>query len=198
MAAGHNTHPRWDGISYDNIPEDLREQIALEYLSRLTPGFQKFETFKQLARLGGLDTVEILPIRESKTESGIEALLARRPADDHFWPNLLHVAGSVVREDDPIEHIHDFDPAIDRAMKEFGGSVKLARGPLRIDLIHRRGERSREVTVRFWGEVEGEPAESGEFYDSAHILRHAPEMGIFDDHAAFVEQVASAYRSLTK
>jgi hypothetical protein len=174
------------------LTESDIEAITISHLESLAPGFQKFEMFKQLARLGGLDTVEIVPVRTSpEDEKSTEVLLARRPMDDQFWPGLLHIAGSVIREDDPIAHLHDWSPAISRAMAEMGG-VRFMHDPVKADVVHRRGERSREVTIRYWVGVEGD-TEHGEWHIAEGIQQHAEELGIFEDHAMFMRQAATAY-----
>ena len=178
---------------FPTLNESDREAIALDYLRELTPGFQKLEVFTELARLGGLDTVEVVPVRTSPdNDVSTEVLLVRRPDDDKFWPGLLHVAGSVIREDDPIAHEHDYDPALSRAMQEMG-TLSFTHEPIELETVHRRGRRSREVTVRFWGEVVGH-TDAGEFYDVADVLRRAPELGIKNSHAALIERVADAYQ----
>lgn len=188
------TQPQAPNERFPFLTEADREAICIGYLKGLTPGFQKLEVFEQLARLGGLDTVEIVPFRVSPVDGkSPEVLLARRPDNDYFWPGLLHIAGSVIREDDPISHVHDFDPAINRAMSEMAG-VRMTHGPVEHETVHRRGVRSREITIRFWAEVEGD-SESGEFYDAADILYRAPELGIFDDHATYIERVLHVYES---
>lgn len=177
------------------LTDEEKRTVALEYLKELEPGYQEIDTFTQLARLGGLDTVEVVPIRQSDTESGTEVLLARRPMDDRFWPGLLHIAGSIIREDDPIQHEHDYDPALARAMSEMG-DITFTHAPIEIETVHRRGIRGREVTVRFWGEASGQPSQAGEFYDVNDVLRRAPELGIMDSHAALIGRVADQYHSL--
>lgn len=175
-------------------PEDRRE-IALGFLEDLTPGFQRLDVFTQLARLAGLDTVEVVPVRpQAGASGGAEVLLARRSMDEPFWPGLLHVAGACVLESDPIEHEHDFGPALRRTMKEFGSDLTFTHGPVELETVHRRGKRSREVTIRYWGEVAGEPAK-GEFFDINDVLRRAPELGITKSHTALIQKVADHYNT---
>lgn len=176
------------------LSPQAKKRITLQYLEGLKPGYQEIEIFEQLARLAGLSTVEVLPIRASPQKSGkVEVLLVRRSADEPFWPNLLHVAGSIIREDDAIEHSHDYRPAISRAIEEIGGVV-FAHDPVELETIHHRSYRSREVIIRFWAEVSGEPSR-GEFYDAEDILNRASTLGLLDSHVEMIKQVVAAYQS---
>lgn len=170
-----------------------RRQITLDYLRGLKPGYQEFEIFEQLARLSGLSTVELLPVRVSPQDTGkIEVLLVRRPVDDPFWPDLLHIVGAVIREDDVIEHSHDYRTAISRAMGEIGG-LTFADSPVELETIHHRNVRSREIIIRFWVEVVGEPLH-GEFFEVSDVLGRASELGLLDSHVAMIRRVVEAYR----
>lgn len=164
------------GISKEQLQSGSPEEIAVlaaNCLALLEPGVQPLPLFEQIARLTVLSTVEVVPFRETLGE--LEVLLAKRSADDLWWPNKLHIPGTVLMPTDEERYLGDYETPIERIIKnEFNNTVA------RVDTIHvfdahrRSGARGSEQTVFCWTKVDLnnghiEPS-GGEFFDVTALL----------------------------
>lgn len=175
-------------VPLPSLTAEQEEAIAASYLARLAeqkPDRLPFGIFVPVASLMVMHTVEIGFVKPQSDTSTGQVLLTQRPASDRFWPNQWHIPGSIVLANDPVKHEHDYDAAISRVLAEVGGNVEIAGQPREFDTVRRLGLRGSEVT--------GEP-EHGAFFDAADVLRHPPEAGLIDSHAAAIEKIAATYQ----
>lgn len=127
--------------------------MAADCLSRLDPGIQPLELFKELSRLVTISTFEVTPFRTSK-KGVTEVLLAQRPETDPWWPSKWHLPGSIIL---PAEEmgIRDYESACDRILsKEFEGNVERTQSLTIFDAQLRTDVRGSEQTVFGWTDVE--------------------------------------------
>jgi hypothetical protein len=135
-------------------PEQAAEVAALA-LGQLEAGRQPYSLFVQLARLVTLPTVEVIPLRQNEESGEIETLLAKRPPTDQWWPNAVHVPGTVVLPGDPALHNFDLSGTYNRLLeKELGGSVNLVGEPRVLELRRVNGDRGAELSPILWATVE--------------------------------------------
>ena len=78
------------------------EQLAacVKALEQLEPGFLPLEVFNAIARLVRLPTVQLIPIKEGPP---LSIGIVKRDAEEAWWPNVWHFAGTVLRSTDTIE-----------------------------------------------------------------------------------------------
>ena len=177
-------------------PAEEAESVAnraANLLSMLEPGRQPGRLFRQLARLMVINTVELVPIRQTR-KGLLEVLLLQRAENDPFWPGQWHIPGAVALPTDPVTHGHDYGAPIARVMEEIGGSIRILDGPNQLETQRRVGARGHEVTVIHWGEVDGEPA-NGTFHNVLDVMLRLPEGNIVDGHANIVDRVARVYEN---
>src|SRR5690349_16672216 len=84
-------------------PQQIADCVAV--LSQLDPGLLPIEIFDQVARLTRIPTVLIIPVR--KNQDKLEFGLVKRGPDEHWWPNLWHIAGTVLRSTDTLQTAFD-------------------------------------------------------------------------------------------
>jgi len=106
----------------NNPPTDAEIAQAVDTINRLPTGLLPQELFFAISHKTVLSSIELLPIRtNSKGES--EILLTKRPADDPYWPNMWHIAGTILR---PTDQIGNFSSAFSRLFgDEFEGQLEV-------------------------------------------------------------------------
>jgi hypothetical protein len=130
------------------------------HLSKLPAGFQPFDIFVQLARIVALPIIEFVPLR--RRGSLVEVLLLERPADDKFWPSMLHTPGTVIRAtDDSLEN------AFRRIIEDELASTAVGK-PVFVQNKLIKSLRGTEVSQIYWLEVTGQPS-VGMFYNVAEL-----------------------------
>lgn len=72
-----------------------------QILSQLQPGLLPLEIFNQIARLMRLPTVILIPVKKEDSKLFIGSV--KREANDLWWPNLWHLAGTVFRSTDTMQ-----------------------------------------------------------------------------------------------
>lgn len=140
------------GLSPDEIT------TAIELLGRLQPGFLPGEIFHAIARLTVLTALEMVPFRLDEM-GRTQVLLIRRSLQDKFWPNMLHVPGTIIRATDEGEN---FEGAIERLLKEEMGDPPVVRGPIVFGVGLHPSVRGVETLIMSWVQLQDSP--KGEFY----------------------------------
>lgn len=144
-------------------PDNAEITQAARTLARLEPGFLPFEIFLQVARLTTLSIVELVPLRFH--EGAVEVLLLPRPADDPFWPGMVHNPGTIVR---PTDQEDTYASAFARIFAdELPGLLPIGE-PTEFESYLRQSKRGMENTRVFWVEVTG-TSDSGTFYNISSL-----------------------------
>lgn len=137
-------------------PDEVR--ITAELLSRFQPGFLPLDIFHQIARLTVLTSVEMVPFKLDNAGK-TQVLLLRRPSDDMFWPNKLHLPGTIVRATDEGEN---FEGVFQRLLVGEMGNPEVVRGPAIFGTVMRPNIRGKETLVMSWVQIATNPR--GGFY----------------------------------
>ena len=129
--------------------------LVASELKSLPQGLIPLPIFNEIARLAALTAIEFIPFR--KNDESVEVLLFRRPADDSFWPGLLHTPGTILRSSDT-----SFDDAYTRLFND-----ELKCKPLSVKFIDNElilNERGRVLLFKYLVDVTN-IATGGDFYD---------------------------------
>lgn len=179
-----------------HLTPQQRAEAAAVLLEELQPGRQPFGLFKQFARLTFMSTAELTPVRTN--DSGeTEVLLTQRPADDTWWPNQWHLAGSALIADD-VTDTHgpqDYELFYRRLFANELPFVTMTDGPHLFDAHPRLGIRGPEQTVFHFGEVEvtGELPPRAGFFIVRDVIEAPPEGGLIIGHGQTIAKAALAY-----
>jgi len=110
----------------NNPPTDAEIAQAVDVINRIPKGVLPRELFFAISHKTVLSSIELLPIR-TNTEGQPEVLLTQRPADDPYWPNMWHIAGTILR---PTDQIGNFSSAFSRLFdEEFEGQLETIADP---------------------------------------------------------------------
>jgi len=133
--------------------------LVASELKSLPQGLIPLPIFNEIARLAALTAIEFIPFR--KNGESTEVLLFRRPADDSFWPGLLHTPGTILRSSDA-----SFDDAYTRLFND-----ELNCEPLSVKFIGNElilNERGRVLLFKYIVDVT-DVVTSGDFYDTTTL-----------------------------
>lgn len=174
-------------------------QLAAECLAGLEPGRQPLPLFTQLARLVVLSSIEVVPLRPK--EDKLEVLLAKRPEDDPWWANQLHLPGSIqmpMGQDEPLAS-NDYSEPVDRVLTDDFGTSIARTGDVKLFSVERRhGVRGSEQTALAWTQVDlamGALAVSdGGFFDANLVMAHPDDFQLVEGHAEIIEQALADFR----
>jgi len=174
-------------------------QLAAECLAGLEPGRQPLPLFKELARLVVLSTVEIVPLRKSNDR--FEVLLAKRPEDDIWWPNQLHLPGSVqmpMGDDEPFS-TDDYTTPVDRILADdFGDSVTRIGDVKLFDVQRRHDVRGSEQTAFAWTQADlasgAQKVKGGDFFDADIVMNDPDAFRLIEGHAEIIDKALSDFR----
>ncbi|MEO6760810.1 MAG: hypothetical protein ABI220_00320 [Candidatus Saccharimonadales bacterium] len=163
------------------------EQIAkvAAALGQLEPGFLPYPIFEQVARLVTLPVVEFIPLR--KVGDAVEVLLIQRPADDPFWPGLLHTPGTIIRATDLHRPESDNEQAFNRILHDELKDTEISQ-PHYVGSLFHKSKRGTEQAQLYWAEVTGEPL-VGEFYPIDSL-----PSGLIDSQITFIRTAALNFR----
>jgi hypothetical protein len=142
-------------------PSEDEIQELVERLANIEAGFLPFELFLQIARLATLSIYETAMLRASAGH--VQVLLLQRPANDKFWPDQYHSAGTVIR---PTDQGPGFADAIARIAQELAGTKFSA--PVFVTSRLYQTKRGKECALIHWAEVLEEP-KAGRFFDIADL-----------------------------
>ena len=162
--------------------EDIKQTADL--LAKFNPGFLPYPVFEQIARLVALPIVEFIPLRLNGDV--VEVLLIERPANDPFWPGMLHTPGTVIRATDLSEGKQENWPAFDRILNDELQGTKVGP-PHYVGSIFHRSKRGAEQAQLYWVEVKGEPS-VGNFYPVDEL----PD-GLIESQVAFIKEASSKF-----
>ncbi len=101
--------------------EPTRREIALcaRILARLKPGFLPEEIFEEVARIGRLPTVDLIPIQQRGKDFSIG--LVKREEGARWWPGMWHLPGTFLRSTDTVntafKRLLDEELAIEKSSK---------------------------------------------------------------------------------
>jgi len=165
--------------------EQIRQTAAL--LKQLEPGFLPYPIFEQIARLVTLPIIEFIPLRFH--DGQVEVLLIERPADDPFWPGLLHTPGTVIRATDLHRPEADNDVAFQRILHDELKDTAIGQ-PHYVGSLFHQSKRGTEQAQLYWVEVTGEP-QIGKFYRVAEL-----PASLIDSQVTFINAAALNYQQL--
>lgn len=131
---------------------------AKRFLHTLEPGFLPFPIFSEIARLAVLVTIEVGIFFKDAATGDLKVMLQQRPADDAWWPNQRHVAGSILRATDRKHSFHDAFARIENECK-----CKLI-APILFRTDFRQEERGAMFAVQHYV-VLGQSLSSGSHFD---------------------------------
>jgi hypothetical protein len=164
--------------------EEIKQ--AAELLAKFEPGFLPYPVFEQIARLVALPIVEFIPLRHNDGET--EVLLIERPADDQFWPGMLHTPGTVIRATDHSEGKQENWPAFSRILEdELKGTT--VSPPHYVGSIFHRSKRGVEQAQLYWVEVLDEPR-VGKFYPIEDLPKE-----LMESQRSFIREAAKHFRT---
>lgn len=135
-------------------------QRVADLLKQLEPGFLPYPIFEQIARLVTLPIIEVIPLRWKQGK--VEVLLLERPADDPFWPKMLHTPGTVIRATDLHRPEADNQLAFDRIAHDELDDTEIGQ-PNYVGSLFHKSKRGTEQAQLYWVEVVDEP-KIGRFY----------------------------------
>lgn len=141
-----------------NLNEDQIKGIR-KILNNQSPGYLPYDLFIELSKFMVVPIIELVPLCKNRA-GGIEVLLLKRSADDPFWPNLLQTPGTIVRVDDKDS---SFDDAFDRLKNEIG-VTSFNKNPVLFQNYYRTSERSKEVAMCYWVELNENDIVRGEWF----------------------------------
>lgn len=124
-------------------------------LNNQSPGYLPYQLFIEFSKFMVVPIIELIPLCKN-TNSEIKVLLLKRSSDDPFWPSKLHTPGTIVRVED-----HSLKDAFDRVKNEIGTTTKI---PTLFQNYYRTSERSKEVAMCYWIELNEQEATNGEWY----------------------------------
>jgi len=136
---------------------------VVELLRRLQPGFLPEEIFHAIARLTVLTALEMVPF-SLDTAGRTQVLLLRRSPEDRFWPNRLHVPGTIVRATD---HGENFEGTIERLLKGEMGDPTVVNRPVIFGVTLRSSIRGTETLIKSWVQISDAP--KGELYPFGNL-----------------------------
>lgn len=165
-------------MSPEREPKNNTIQEAARLLSELEPGYIPEPLFSEMSRLVVRPAIELVPFKKGE-DGSIKVLMIKRPPEDPFWPNELHVPGTVLLPSDTIE-------------EAFGRlSKKEVKSPLEnpkfVDFVLHQTRRGKELALVHWVEIDEEPQE-GRFYDVSNL----PEETI-EHHRTVIETALKDY-----
>lgn len=145
------------------------EVVLLEsLLSRVEPGWLDFRLFKQMARINRLSIVDLVSFYVPSDEE-MKVFLTRRPHDDHFWPNMLDIPGTVVLATDE----NTFDAPLTRLLSKEMGNPEIKGEFIYVRSQMQNGERGTETATSFAIELASVPT-VGELYS----LKKLPDLSL--------------------
>ena len=127
-------------------------------LSNQSPGYLPYQLFIEFSKFIVVPIIEVVPLCKN-IDGEIKVLLLKRPSDDLFWPNKLHTPGTIVRVDDL-----SLNDAFDRIKNEIGTTT--TNPPAFFQNCYRVSERSKEMAMCYWIELNEHEKTNGEWYKS--------------------------------
>lgn len=167
------------------MQQPSQEEIisAQKVLAKLEPGFLPPEIFYEVVRLAVTTTIEMVPLRRSRTGE-VEVLLTRREADDPYWPNQPHVPGTVLRASDREGSYAD---AFMRILEGELAGISTVGEPVFIQNSFHQVKRGRELALIHYVEVAGEP-KNGAFYPVNNLPKN-----IVSHQVWFIKKAAEVF-----
>ena len=135
-------------------------RVAQE-LKRFEPGFIPEPLYSEGLRLWPGITIELVPLRIK--DEKVEVLLIKRSPSDKFWPNELHVPGTMIRSGKD----ETFDATLERLFKDDLANTKIDSMFLAGESLHTT-KRGKEFAKIYCTEIEGKPS-IGKFYDVENL-----------------------------
>lgn len=177
------------------LTAEQKAVVASEYLAGVEPGFLPLPLFKELSRLMVINTVELVLLQP---EDDMRVLLTKRPPTDPWWPNKLHIPGSVVLPTDPVMGHDDFTGTLDRIVEdELAGAIEIVGNFNFLETQRRIGPRGHEVTTIHWAEASADEAllpNSATLFTPEDLRPYQPG-AIVDGTIETVERAVLAYEN---
>ncbi len=183
-------------MEYQRLPlqPDEIDRLA-QGLSRLDTGRQPFPIFKEMTRIMTVPVVELVSFKQDKHRP-LEVLLTRRDEHDIFWPNMLHIPGTVIlatdtkgdREDPFAEGMYD-GPLLRLLAHEMEYRELIGR-PEFVGNVHRETARGSEAVVVFAAELAHTSSN-----DAMYPIDDLPN-DIIDVHYPLITSTAKRFRQI--
>lgn len=142
---------------------DIEINQLTQLLKKLEPGLLPEPVFIAMSRLVVMVAIEFLVVR--KTDTGVELLLIRRPADDPVWPGKWHSPGTIIRPTDT-----SLQSCFDRLYQdELGGIKQLKMYP--VGMSYGAGDRGTGLTIEYVLDATEDDITVGQFFS----LENLPE-----------------------
>lgn len=166
----------------------LNEEEILQLtglLSRLEPGRQPFPIFKELTRITTVPVIELVSfIEDGEDELGV--LLTRRDDTDMFWPNQLHVPGTIILATDEKE---GYDSSLKRLRDSEMQQYDLRTEPEFVTNVHRQTARGSEAVVVYAASLYNDIPR-----DEIYPVNNLP-LDVIDVHVPLIEFTVDHFRS---
>lgn len=160
---------------------------ASRVLQKLQPGFLPRPIFEEIARLVVLSIIDVVPVRKSKNGS-TEVLLTQRESRDHFWPDMWHNPGTVIR---PTDDDSGYADALNRVFADELGVMPAPEAHFVTGFLHKT-RRGSESTLVYWAELLDTPR-NGTFFE----VKSLPPATI-QSHIDIIQTAAKAYEEATR
>lgn len=170
----------------------LRQTVS--FLEQVPQGHLPYELFLQIARLGVLGTVELVPLRRAQ-DNTTEVLLLKRPQKD-IWSNQWHVPGTVMLPTDRVEYPSDYRDPLERLVSSTGElagtGLKFVHDPVMTETERRVTARGHEIAAIHYVEVAGEP-QHGKFFSPDDLLTDVPDNRLALHQYGFIQRAVSVF-----
>lgn len=166
----------------------------VEGLSKLEPGYLRFDLFMQMARLSTMACIELVPIRHT-TDRVPEVLLVQRDFPGDPWAGEWHALGTILRPTDSKSDRSSYEEPLARLIGDNCeiDSASLLGAPVEIGTEFRMSRRGAELAVVHYVPVSGESTNRGEFFSMEDFPYNVPEKGVVEHHVPMIERAVKAY-----
>ena len=161
---------------------DRQIQQVTALLGELEPGDLPEPIFFELSRLMVVPVVELVPLR--MRGNNLEVLLLDRGEDDPYWPETVHVPGTVFMATDTPGNLED---ALSRLIEGELRGVATNGEPQFVKTIFHQTKRGKQLANVHFIELAQEP-DVGEFY----LVDDLPG-NTMDHHLNFIGDAAEAF-----
>jgi hypothetical protein len=163
----------------NNLTSQEEHQL-ITLLSKLEPGILPLDVFHALARLIVTATQLVVPFYEENGTTYV--VLARRDADDTFWPNLLNVPGKIFLPSDA-----DMQAALDRLYASEMPGAQIQEGPYYAGHVFDSIARGKELSIINYVILKEKPA-----FGESYVITDLPS-DIMDTEVPRIHMAVQAY-----
>jgi len=152
-------------------------KIAIEELSKLSPGFLPKKMFEAIARIVVTPTFVVIPFM--KTKNGTKVCLKRRDENASGDTNLLHPTGTIILATD-----NTLDDTYRRLVKDELSDINIISEPILCEIVFAEILRGKEIALLHYAEIDSASPE--DLYDPKNL----PSDVVKTD----IERIESAYK----